>query len=68
MNPIEHLWHHLKLKLSHYEKKAKGIHELWERVEREWNTFTAEECQRYVESMPKRIEAVIKAKGGHTKF
>jgi len=68
LNPIEHLWHHLKLKLSHYEKKAKGIHELWERVEREWNTFTAEECQRYVESMPKRIEAVIKAKGGHTKF
>ena len=28
LNPIEHLWHHLKLKLSAYETKAKGVHEL----------------------------------------
>ncbi|KAG1316892.1 hypothetical protein G6F62_013213 [Rhizopus arrhizus] len=28
LNPIEHLWHHLKLKLSLYDKKAKGVHEL----------------------------------------
>ena len=31
LNPIEQLWKHLKLKLSMYEKKAKSIHELWER-------------------------------------
>ena len=28
LNPIEHVWHHLKLKLARYETKAKGIHEL----------------------------------------
>ncbi|KAG0731894.1 hypothetical protein G6F18_013846 [Rhizopus arrhizus] len=32
--PIEHLWHHLKLKLSLYDKKAKGVHELWGKVEK----------------------------------
>ncbi|CEG83543.1 hypothetical protein RMATCC62417_17446 [Rhizopus microsporus] len=44
LNPIEHLWHHLKLKLSAYEQKAKGVHELWERVEKEWNSFTEDVC------------------------
>jgi len=68
LNPIEHLWHHLKLKLSRYEKKATSVHELWERVDKEWNSFTEDECARYYESMPKRIQAVIKAKGGNTNF
>lgn len=52
LNPIEHLWHHLKLKLSAYEQKAKGVHELWERVEKEWNSFTEDVCRSYIESMP----------------
>ena len=28
LNPIENIWHHLKLRLSSYETKAKGIHDL----------------------------------------
>jgi hypothetical protein len=68
LNPIEHLWHHLKLKLAKYEKKAKGIHELWERCDKEWNSFTTEECRKYIDSMPARVQAVLKEKGGHTFF
>ncbi|KAG1539738.1 hypothetical protein G6F50_014459 [Rhizopus delemar] len=68
LNPIEHVWHHLKLKLSVYDTKAKGVHELWERIEKEWNTFTVDECRRYIDSMPDRCKAVIKAKGGHTRY
>ena len=68
LNPIEHLWHHLKLKLSMYERKAKGIHELWERCDKEWNSITKETCRRYVESMPALVQAVLKAKGGHTNY
>ncbi|KAG0972092.1 hypothetical protein G6F29_013705 [Rhizopus arrhizus] len=66
--PIEHLWHHLKLKLSLYDKKAKGVHELWERVEKEWNSFDKEVCRRYIDTMPARIKAVIDANGGSTKY
>ncbi|KAG1123624.1 hypothetical protein G6F37_014066 [Rhizopus arrhizus] len=33
LNPIEHIWHHLKLRLSAYETRAKGVHELWDRIE-----------------------------------
>jgi transposase len=68
LNPIEHLWHHLKLKLSSYNTRAKGIHELWERCDKEWSSFTAEICQNYIESMPKRVQAVLKARGGQTKY
>jgi transposase len=68
LNPIEHIWHHLKLKLSSYDTRAKGIHDLWERCDKEWNTFTEKDCQMYIDSMPKRIKAVIDAKGGQTKY
>ena len=68
LNPIEHLWQHLKKKLQQYDAPPKGVHELWERVAREWNEIPPETCQKLVESMPKRIEAVLKAKGGHTKY
>src|SRR5215469_1803115 len=68
LNPIEHLWKHLKLKLAQYERKAKEIHELWERCDKEWNKFTPEECRKYIDSMPSRVQAVLKAKGGHTLY
>jgi hypothetical protein len=51
-----------------YPDRAKGVHDLWKRVEKEWDTFTKEDCRKYIDSMPKRIEAVIKAKGGYTKY
>ncbi|KAG1366112.1 hypothetical protein G6F61_013312 [Rhizopus arrhizus] len=68
LNPIEHVWHYLKLKLSAYDTRAKGVHELWDRVKKEWSTFTAEDCRRYIDSMPDRCRAVIAAKGGHTRY
>ena len=68
LNPIEHIWHHLKLKLSLYPTRAKGVHELWDRVEEQWNTFDKDVCRRYIDSMPNRIQAVIDANGGHTRY
>jgi DDE superfamily endonuclease len=68
LNPIEHLWKHIKDRLKEYENPPKGVLELWERVEKEWNAIPAEVCQNLIESMPRRVEAVIKAKGGYTKY
>ena len=67
LNPIEHLWHHVKLKLDAYNTKPKNMDEVWDRFDKEWNAFTKEDVEKYYESMPKRIEEVIKAKGGYTK-
>ena len=37
--------------------------ELWERVERKQNEIDTVVCQNLIESMPKRVTAVVKAKG-----
>jgi hypothetical protein len=68
LNPIEHLWSHIKKKLAAYNEPPKGIEELWERVEAEWDKIEPEVCQNLIESMPRRVEAVYKAKGGYTKY
>jgi hypothetical protein len=44
INPIEHLWVHLKSTLQKYPTSPKGVHELWDRVEVEWNEIAAEAC------------------------
>jgi hypothetical protein len=42
--------------------------ELWKSIEREWEDIPKEVCQNLIESMPRRVEAVLKAKGGYTKY
>lgn len=68
LNPIEHLWSHFKNKLGEFETPPASIHELWTRMEAEWEKITPSVCQNLIESMPRRVTAVIKAKGGHTKY
>jgi len=68
INPIEHLWDHLKRRLGEYERPPKGMLELWERVQDEWEKIEASVCQGLVESMPRRVSAVLKAKGGYAKY
>ena len=68
LNPIEHVWHHLKLRLSAYEIRAKGVYKLWDQIEEQWARFTKDDCRKYIDSMPDRIKAVIQAKGGYTDY
>jgi transposase len=68
LNPIEHLWKHLKRQLCQYETPPKGVHELWDRVSEEWNEISPKTCQNLIKSMLRKIQAVIRAKGGHTKY
>ena len=68
LNPIEHLWNQVKRKLQDYETIPTSCKELWERFQLEWNRIPLERCQALYESMPKRMEAVIAAKGGATKY
>jgi uncharacterized protein (DUF2267 family) len=69
LNPIEHTWALVKMKLNRYDRAPKGMLELWERVQHVWNEeITKEECQRIISSMPARCQAVIKAKGRWAKY
>jgi len=68
LNPIEHLWDHLKKQLAQYDVPPKGILELWEHVQKEWDKISPEVCQNLIESMPRRIAALKKARGGYIKY
>ena len=68
LNPIEHLWDHLKRQLAKYPKEAKGVHELWERIQVEWNNIPKDVCSNLIKSMRKRVKAVKRARGGYTKY
>lgn len=68
LNPIEHVWHLLKLRLNKYPTRPTTKEELEQRINTEWYKITKEECRKYIDSMPARIEAVIKSKGGPTRY
>jgi hypothetical protein len=57
-----------KKKLNEYPEPPKGILELWERILVEWEKIPRETCEKPTSSMPDRVRAVYKAKGGYTKY
>lgn len=69
LNPIENMWATLKRRLfTDYSVPPKGMLELWGRVSETWYKITKEECQNVINSMHKRCQNVIKAKGRWTKY
>ena len=68
LNPIENLWSILKRRLYNYQTRPRNLDEQWERVQDVWNSISREQCNKLIESMPNRIQAVIKSKGGYTKY
>ena len=68
LNPIEHLWALLKRRLNQYETPPSGMLELWERIRFQFYENTEDECARLYESIPRRIEAVLMAKGMWTDY
>ena len=68
LNPIENLWELVKRELYGYDTPASGMLELWERVQEVWEKVTPQQCQDLIESMPRRIQACIRKKGGPTKY
>src|SRR5882724_6633316 len=68
INPIEHLWVHLKGAMLLYPTPPKGVHELWDRVVEEWNKIPPETCQKLIESMPRGFKQLLGQKGGHTDY
>ncbi|KAG1137719.1 hypothetical protein G6F37_010969 [Rhizopus arrhizus] len=69
LNPIENTWLYLKTQLCAYETEPKDMTELWEHVQYIWcNKITKKYCQKLIRIMTQRLETVIKAKVGHTKW
>lgn len=66
LNPIENLWNDVKNKIA--QQNFKNSEELWVGVQEAWYSIPISRCQRLVESMPRRCQAVINNKGFSTKY
>jgi hypothetical protein len=64
LNPIENIWAYLKEQLRHYKVKPSSTIELLARVRVEWENLDPELLEKYANSLPSRIAAVIESKGG----
>jgi len=53
--------------VGQHKTHPKGILDLWDRIEEEWNRIEPSVCQELIESMPRRVAGVIEAEGGYTK-
>lgn len=75
LNPIENLWHLLKKKivdlhpeLSTLPKTTESLAKVCEIAVVLWEEFEEEMINRLIDSMPRRIAAVIAARGWYTKY
>jgi hypothetical protein len=59
LNPMEHLWAHLKRSLNEYNTPPSGMLELWNRIEAKWNIMDKDICLNLIKSLSKRIKAFI---------
>ena len=75
MNPIEHVWYHLKqYVLEHYPELSdmgsgeEAVKALARALVEAWNTLPNKLFKSLIDSMPDRVQALYKAKGWHTKY
>ncbi len=61
LNPIENLWGIVKRKMRY--ARPNNAEELKATMRATWALITPEQCHRLIDSMPRRIAAVIQAKG-----
>ena len=66
LNPIEHLWGVLKRKVERHH--VSNIHQLRDVIMEEWKRIPGTTCAALVNSMPRRIKAVLDNNGAHTKY
>lgn len=68
LNPIEHLWNEIDRRLR---QSFTGIHtqdQLWDAIQTIWAEMDIEFLNKLIESMPERINDVILARGGYTRW
>ena len=64
LSPIEHLWDELDRRVRRRRKTPNTLGQLLE----EWENIPMRKINALVNSMQRRIRAVINARGGHTRY
>ena len=68
LNPIEHIWDMLGRRIQAREPPVQNIRQLEAAMHREWQQLSQQDIRRLTGGMRRRVEAVIEAHGGYTRY
>jgi transposase len=68
LNPIEHLWDELELRLRSRPQCPTSLTALATALQEEWAAIPLETFRHLVESLPGKVRAAIKARDGPTHY
>ncbi|GFS55881.1 hypothetical protein TNCV_1935841, partial [Trichonephila clavipes] len=66
--PLENVWSMVAERLARHHKAVTTVDELWHRVEAAWASIPVHAIKSLFGSMPRRISAVIIARGGCSEY
>ena len=67
-NPIKHLWDELGRAISSMDNPPQNLDELCQALLDKWAQIPVQRLQRLVASLPRRLAAIIAARGGNTRY
>ena len=68
LNPIEHFWDFLKRDMRAANVRPQNVGELRQTITQAWGRIPVQRRNTLVASMTRRTQAVIAARGGHTRY
>jgi transposase len=68
LNTIEHIWDMLGRRMQAREPPVQNIRQLEAALHREWQQLSQQDIRRLTGGMRCRVEAVIQARGGYTRY
>ncbi|KAK7097775.1 hypothetical protein V1264_004706 [Littorina saxatilis] len=68
LNPLEHIWDILGRRIQALQPPVQTLCELEAALHREWLQVTREQIRRLTGGMRRRVDAVIRARGGFTRY
>ena len=68
LNTIEHIWDMLGRRIHAREPPVQNIRQLEAVLHREWQQLSQKDFRHLTGGMRRRVEAVIQARGGYTRY
>lgn len=68
LNPLEHVWDILGRKIQNLDPPVVNLQQLEQALHQEWQNLPQNRIRRFTGSMRRRVEAVIRARGGYTRY
>jgi transposase len=68
LNPIEHIWDMLGRRIQAREPPVQNVRQLKAALHREWQQLSQQDIRCLIGGMRRRVDAVIQARGGYTRY